>query len=159
MLRIFIRKSTENVVNVNDVYFNKYTFRMLDYEKAKEIIKEIDGVELTKNFKIVSKFTGSELDLTKLSTGCKTILNILYNQDEIFNISECGINALSHIYKLSIGNIYTSTLVIPLLEDFSCDIEVISGKGQYRFVTVSELRNWYSEVYMNENETSSEKRV
>ena len=150
MLKIFIKEDIENVININDVYFNKYTFKKLEYETTKNVVKEIDGVELTQDFKIISKFTDSILDLTKLSTGCKTVLNILYNQDKVFNISECGLNAISLIYEMSVGNVYVNTLVTPLLKDMDCNIEVVVKKASYNFASISDLRSWYSEVYMNE---------
>lgn len=150
MLKIYIKTNKENVININDVYFNKYTFGKLDYATSKSIIKEIDGVELTQDFKIISKFTNGVLDLTKLSTGCKTVLNILYNQDKVFNMSECGMNAVSLIYNLSVGNVYVDTLVTPLTRDIDCDVEVISDRGCCNFKTISELRKWYSEVCIDE---------
>ena len=150
MLKVYIKVNKENVININDVYFNKYTFRKLDYKTAKSIIKEIDGVELTQDFKIISKFTNSALDLTKLSTGCKTVLNVLYNPNKVFNMSECGMNAVSFIYNLSEGNVYVDTLVTPLTKNIDCNIEVISDRGCYNFQSVSDLREWYSEVCVDE---------
>ena len=107
MLKIFIKEDIENVININDVYFNKYTFGKLDYATSKSIIKEIDGVELTQDFKIISKFTNGILDLTKLSTGCKTLLNVIYlieynkyPQVKAINCTECGWNALEQIFEL-----------------------------------------------------------
>jgi len=67
----------QNVITANDSYFNRYTFQELDYKQAKEIIKSIDGVDLINDFKIKSQFTDGELDLSKLSTGCKTTLNVV----------------------------------------------------------------------------------
>lgn len=150
MLKMYIKTNKENVININDVYFNKYTFGKLDYATSKSIIKEIDGVELTQDFKIISKFTNGVLDLTKLSTGCKTVLNILYNQDKVFNMSECGMNAVALIYNLSVGNVYVDTLVTPLTRNIDCDVEVISDRGCCNFKYISELRKWYSEVCIDE---------
>lgn len=146
MLKIFIRSNKDNVIDINDVYFNKFTFKKLEYETARKIIKEIDGVELTQDFKITSKFTEGLLDLTKLSSGCKTVLNILYNQDKVFNVTSCGRNALLLIYNMSVGNIYVDDLITPVLSNIKCSIEVVSNGGCYTFSSVSELRKWYSEV-------------
>ena len=46
MLKIFIKENTENVININDVYFNKYNFKKLEYETSKKIIKEAGNVGL-----------------------------------------------------------------------------------------------------------------
>ena len=48
---------------------------------------------------------GTTLNIDKLSTGCKTALNIMYNPDKIFDIRECGDNALDVIYALPDGNV------------------------------------------------------
>lgn len=145
MLNIYLNCNKSNIIELNDVYFNKYTYKLIDYNIAKRIIKEIDDVELTEDFMIVSKFTNGLLDLSKLSTGCKTVLNIVFNTDKIFNISECGVNALSIIYSKSIGNAYANYIVTPL-RDISCDIKVVYKDSSYNFKEIDELRNWYSEV-------------
>lgn len=44
--------------------------------------------------KIYSRFGEIVLDIDRLSTGCKTVLNVLYFPDEIFCLKECGKNAL-----------------------------------------------------------------
>ena len=150
MLQVFIRQKGDNVVDINDVYFDKFTFKKLDYFAAKDIISKIDGVELTEDLKIVSKFTKGVLDLSKLSTGCKTALNIVCNTDKIFNISECGKNALAVIYKLSVGKVYIYDLVTPLNDDISCNIKVQSKWGTYTFYNISDLKDWYSEVTFND---------
>ncbi|MDE7068654.1 MAG: DUF4869 domain-containing protein, partial [Schaedlerella arabinosiphila] len=59
------------LVILNDVYFNKNTFEMLD-ERAKKIMQEIDGVSMIGKYRIESKFNKVVLDIDRLSTGCKT---------------------------------------------------------------------------------------
>ena len=70
-----IPKSIETV-KLNDVYFNKYTAQMLD-NRANEIIEKIDHAELTGPYTIKSRFDGTTLNTDKLSSGCKTVLNIM----------------------------------------------------------------------------------
>ena len=70
-------------VELNDIYFNQNTALKLD-EKAEKIIETIDGAKLISKFKIHSKFNGIVLDVDKLSAGCKTVLNVLYNPDKVF---------------------------------------------------------------------------
>ena len=82
-----IPKSIETV-KLNDVYFNKYTAQMLD-NRANAIIEKIDHAELTGPYTIKSRFDGTTLNTDKLSSGCKTVLNIMYNTDKIFDIREC----------------------------------------------------------------------
>ncbi len=92
------------VVEINDVFFNKITAGLLD-ERAKNIINTIDDSILIDRFTIQSKFDNTGLNTDKLSTGCKTALNVLYNTDKVFDIKECGDNAIDVIYTLSDGNI------------------------------------------------------
>ena len=103
MMNLYLTEP-EMIVNANDSFFNKYTFGNLDYTQAKNIVREIDKVELTEDFKIKSHFTSGELDLSKLSTGCKTVLNVVTYPNKVFNVIECGLNALNVMYKISIGN-------------------------------------------------------
>lgn len=98
-----IPKSIETV-KLNDVYFNKYTAQMLD-NRANRIIEKIDHAELTGQYTIKSCFDGTTLNTDKLSSGCKTVLNVMYNPDKVFDIRECGDNALDMIYSLDEGKI------------------------------------------------------
>lgn len=153
MLRIYLNEQRD-VVNANDSYFNKYTFEKLDYEQAKEIIKSIDGVDLTKDFKVKSQFTNGEIDLSKLSTGCKTALNIATNPQEVFTAIECGLNALNVIYRKSIGKICMKELITSITENIKCDILVIDDKGERAFTDTKSMRDWYVGEYKNEDEAS-----
>ena len=87
------------VIELNDVFFNKYTSEKID-ERASDIIQEIDQSNMVDKYTIRSRFDGSVLNIDKLSTGCKTVLNVMYNPDKIFDIRECGENALDMIYLL-----------------------------------------------------------
>lgn len=142
MLNIYLTKPN-NVINLNDGYFSKYTFDLLEYELSKKIVMNIDGVELTGDFKILSKFTDGKVDLSKLSTGCKTALNIVSNTDKVFDIFECGPNAITEIYKTSIGNIYTKELILPFGMDFDCDINIIYEDRQQHFSRMRDLIDWH----------------
>lgn len=97
----------ENIkyIDYNDIYFNKYTSELLD-DRAADIIKKIDSSIMISKYTIASKFNGTSLNIDKLSTGCKTVLNVMYNPDVIFDICECGENALDIIYSLPDGRIF-----------------------------------------------------
>lgn len=81
------------LVSLNDVFFNKFTSQMLD-EKAGDIIEKINDSKLDDKYTISSKFNGTVLNTDKLPTGCKTVLNIIYYPDKIFDICEYGDIAL-----------------------------------------------------------------
>lgn len=80
-------------VELNDVFFNQNTVLKLD-DKANAIVERIDESELDGKYKIKSKFNGVTLDIDCLSTGCKTVLNVLYFPNKVFCLKECGDNAL-----------------------------------------------------------------
>ena len=106
MITIYKKKPRgREIVALNDIYFNKTTVEKLD-DKANAIIDKIDQSKIISKYTVSSKFNGTVLNIDKLSTGCKTALNIMYNPDVIFDICECGDNALDVIYSLPLGNVY-----------------------------------------------------
>ena len=89
-------------VELNDVFFNQNTVLKLD-DRASVIVEKIDASRLIGKYKIESKFNGVTLDVDCLSTGCKTVLNVLYFPDKVFCLKECGDNALAVLYALEAG--------------------------------------------------------
>ena len=69
-------------IELNDLFFNQNTAILID-EKAEQIIETIDDAKLISKYKICSKFNDVILDIDKLSTGCKTVLNVLYHPDKV----------------------------------------------------------------------------
>lgn len=126
-------------VELNDIYFNQNTASMLD-DRAERIIEVIDESKLISKYKIRSKFNDITLDIDKLSAGCKTILNVIYNPDKVFCLKECGNNALKVLYSLEAGNVYSDYAMIPFdMEKVS--VQTSSGKkviGDYE-----ELKEWW----------------
>ena len=154
MLKIYLDKP-EKVITANDNYFNKFTFQKLEYEQASDIIKRIDKVDLLKGLKVKSQFTEGELDLSKLSTGCKTALNVVTYPNEVFTAIECGLNALNVIYEKSVGKIYMKELITSITENVKCDILVIEKNGEHAFCDTKSMTDWYVGEYKNEDETSN----
>ena len=62
--------------------------------QANPIINAIDGSPLLGRYKLCFRFDGIALGVNQLSTGCKTVLNVLYYPDKVFCLKECGNNAL-----------------------------------------------------------------
>ena len=146
MITVYKKKAIPkavDVIKINDVYFNKYTSEMLD-EKAEEIIWEIDQSRMIDRYTISSRFDGTRLNIDKLSTGCKTALNIMYNPDKIFDVSECGENALEVIYSLKSGMIYCD---YPMIAFDMQEAEGIDSSGSHIFKDYEDLREWWK----NEN--------
>ncbi|HCM11995.1 MAG TPA: DUF4869 domain-containing protein [Lachnospiraceae bacterium] len=127
-------------VELNDVFFNKNTVARLD-DHAKEIVEKIDDAKLAGKYKIESKFNGVTLDVDCLSTGCKTVLNVLYFPDKVFCLKECGDNALEVLYNLEDGFIYSDYAMIPF--DMS-EVKVCFGTQSKIINDYEELKEWWS---------------
>lgn len=127
-------------VELNDLFFNQNTAARLT-PKAEEIIEKIDEARLVGKYKIKSKFNGVLLDIDRLSTGCKTVLNVLYYPDKVFCIKECGNNALELLYCLDEGYVYSDYAIIP----FEMPPVWICSDGQKRCIDdYEELKEWWS---------------
>jgi hypothetical protein len=126
-------------VELNDVFFNKHTVMVLD-ERANQIVEKIDGAKLDGKFKIKCKFNGVTLDVDCLSTGCKTVLNVLYFSEKVFCLKECGDNALAVLYALENGSVYSDYAVIPF------DMEAVQVWDETEIKTINdynELKEWW----------------
>ena len=92
-------------------------------------------------YKICSKFNDVILDIDKLSSGCKTVLNVVYNSDKVFCLKECGNNALEVLYGLESGNVYSDYALIPF-EIEAVNVQTSFGKKEIR--NYEELKEWWS---------------
>ena len=129
------------LIILNDVYFNKNTVEMLD-ERAKDIMQEIDGACMVGKYRIESKFHKVVLDIDRLSTGCKTVLNVMYNLDKVFCIIECGENALDVLYGLQAGHVFSDFPTI------SFDMKQVKVSCQGNTVVINDyeaLKEWWME--------------
>lgn len=127
-------------VEINDVYFNQKTSPMID-DRAVKIIESIDHSKLIGKYKISSRFDDVILDIDRLSTGCKTVLNVTYNPDKVFCLKECGNNALEVLYGLTAGNVYSDYAMIPFGMN-SVNVQTSFGKKQIS--DYEELKEWWS---------------
>lgn len=126
-------------IRYNDIYFNQHTAELLD-DRAADIIRKIDASEPIGPYQIRSRFDGMLLNIDRLSTGCKTVLNILYNPDKVFDIRECGDNALDVIYALPQGNICCD---YPLISFDMDRVRVCGRKGSREISSYEELKEWW----------------
>lgn len=127
-------------IELNDIYFNQNTALRLD-DKAEKIVETIDGAKLISKFRISSKFNDIVLDVDKLSAGCKTVLNVLYNPDKVFCLKECGNNALEILYEFSEGNVYSDYALIPF-EMVAVNVQTSSEKKEIH--DYEELKEWWN---------------
>jgi hypothetical protein len=126
-------------IELNDIYFNQNTASLLD-EKAKTIIDNIDESELISKYKVRSRFDDITLDTDKLSAGCKTVLNVMYNPEKIFCMKECGDNALKVLFALSTGNVYSDYALIPFEME---SVNIKTSSGDKVISDYEELKEWW----------------
>lgn len=144
MITIFKNKndipSDMDYVELNDVFFNQNTVSKLD-DRANVIVEKIDASKLIGKYKIESKFNGVALDIDCLSTGCKTVLNVLYFPEKAFCLKECGDNALEVLYALDAGAVYSDYAIIPF--DMK-DVRVSDQNGIRVISDYEELKEWWN---------------
>lgn len=131
------------LISLNDAFFNSYTSQWLD-DRARDIIKNIDDSEWQGGNSVKSRFDGTILNIDRLSTGCKTALNIFYYTHTVFDIRECGDNALDIIYGFEHGNIYCS---YPLISFEMKKVKVVDMNGERELSSYEDLKEWWT----NEN--------
>lgn len=128
-------------IELNDIFFNRNTAAGLD-ERAERIVEQIDGAKLVGRYKIESRFNGVILDVDHLSTGCKTVLNVLYFPNKVFCLKECGANALEILYHLQDGSVYSDYAVIP----FDMDAFTVCLGADGRVISdYEELKEWWGD--------------
>lgn len=159
MVTIYLAKSEQDfpelrdkIVRLNNVWFNKH---WEDYDftlrKNSNILERIDETKYIYPDKIESKFNpGTVVTIYDLSTGAKTALNIANNNEMIFNLAECGRNALDEICKLENGNgilygFYSVT------RELKMQVKLVSTTGKTKVVTTGrEMNNTLYKYYMEE---------
>lgn len=100
------RQESEKWILQNDWYFNLYTGNEEFTQKERKIIEKIDHAKITKNKHIETKYGLGTI--RNLSSGCKTILNVLKNPEKIVNVDECGGNVLDELFSLDNIHLYMS---------------------------------------------------
>ncbi len=127
-------------VELNDLFFNQNTVSKLD-DRANAIVEKIDASKLIGKYKMESKFNGVTLDIDCLSTGCKTVLNVMYFPNMVFCMKECGDNALEVLYGLETGAVYSDYAIIP----FDMETVKVSDKNEVRVISdYEELKEWWN---------------
>lgn len=125
-------------IELNDIFFNQNTAAKLD-DRAKKYIQMIDGSELLSKYKIRSRFDDIILNTDRLSTGCKTVLNVLYFPDKVFCLKECGNNALEILYKFEQGYVYSNYAMIP----FNMGRVTVQAKECKIIEDYEKLKEWW----------------
>ena len=135
------KKDSVDWIIQNDLYFNLHTGNEEMSEKEVQLIKEIDHAELTEDKHIVTRYGLGTI--RNLSSGCKTLLNIVKHPDKVVCVEECGPNVLKVIFGMNDIKIYMSRPSFTDVPDdaelrFNDDEIVIGSQG---------YNDWWSREY------------
>ena len=104
------------------------------YKNKKDIPSDKEYVELNDLY-----FNMNTID--KLSSGCKTVLNVLYNPEKVFCLKECGENALDVLFGFEKGAVYSDYPIIP----FDFEKVAVFSDGEIKVIDdYEELKEWWS---------------
>ncbi len=120
--------SSGSIIYKNDLIFNKYKDRIEISSDIKQIIKHIDNADYISGTSIQTRYE-EVVDISKLSTGCKTVINVLLFPNKIVNCIEAGSNAIEFMFKyFHTGNIHIP--FIPVISSiYATDIDYKTSDG------------------------------
>ena len=120
MIDIYTEKNdSKDWILQNDLYFNLNTANEEMSKNEVDLIQQIDKAKLTPDKHIETKYGLGTI--RNLSSGCKTLLNIVKHPDKVVNVEECGPNVLKVIFTMDNIKIYMSR---PTLFDIPDDAEI-----------------------------------
>ena len=100
------KKNSKDWILKNDLYFNLNTSNEEMSKEEIELIREVDDAILTPNKHIETKYGLGTI--RNLSSGCKTLLNIVKHPEKVVCVEECGPNVLKKIFEMDNIKIYMS---------------------------------------------------
>ena len=143
-LTIYLR--TEDIpqgmefVDNNDILFNYDLYNGLDFnDSIKKIMYKVDGAKFIRGTDIRSKY-GNITSAENLSTGCKTMINILRHPEAIISCIGCGDNVLHLI--LSISNLINGNIFMPFLPsnaDIKTQLRLVYMGKEYQIMNLQSL--------------------
>lgn len=137
------------VVKSNDAFFNVNTI-IDNSELSQKVLANIDKAKRVSDVSFYgrSKEFGA-LDKSCLSTGTKTLLNVIQYPNICFSMVEMGMNAIAMLPLIKEGNLYTDNKVLLLNLSFDNDNCNICYRGKV-FTKFSEFICYYNEVNNDE---------
>ena len=145
------KKDTKDWIIKNDLFFNLNTSNeeMSDNEVA--LIKQIDDAKLKPDKHIETKYGLGTI--RNLSSGCKTLLNIVKHPEKVVCVEECGPNVLKFIFAMDDIKIYMSR---PTLAEIPDDVE-IRFNADFSFVFSAHFFDKFVDgfVFYKRNRTSA----
>lgn len=142
MIDIYTEKKQSNDwILRNDLYFNLNTANEEMSEDEINLIQLVDDAKLTPDKHIETKYGLGTI--RNLSSGCKTLLNIVKHPDKVVCVEECGPNVLKIIFTMDNIKIYMSRPTLAEIpEDAKIrfnDVDVVTGNLGYNA--------WWSKEY------------
>ena len=142
MIDIYTEKrDSRDWILQNDLYFNLYTSNEEMSQKEIDLIQQVDNAKLTPDKHIETKYGLGTI--RNLSSGCKTLLNIVKHPDKVVCVEECGPNVLKIIFAMNNIRIYMSRPTLTEIPDDAeirfNDSEVVTGSRGYNV--------WWSKEY------------
>ena len=135
------KKESSSWILKNDLYFNLNTSNEEMTEKDRKLIQQADDAVLTPDKHIETKYGLGTI--RNLSSGCKTLLNIVKHPDKVVCVEECGPNVLKLIFQMDNIKIYMSRpsfVEIPAKAELRFnDKDVVTGNAGYQ--------NWWAKEY------------
>ena len=139
------KQDSENWILKNDWYFNLYTSNENFSIEDEEIIRVIDCAKLISNKRIETKYGMGTV--RNLSSGCKTMLNVMKNPDKVVNADECGKNVLDMLFKRDGIRLYMSR---PERIDIADNVEICFNNSDV-VIGRRGYEKWWSEEYARRN--------
>ena len=142
MIDIYTNKiNSKDWILQNDLYFNLNTGNEEMSQKEIDLIWQIDEAKLTPDKHIETKYGLGTI--RNLSSGCKTLINIVKHPDKVVNVEECGPNVLRIIFTMENIKIYMSRPTLLDIPDnakirFNTSDIVIGGR---------DYNAWWSKEY------------
>lgn len=142
MIDIYTNKiDSKDWILQNDLYFNLNTGNEEMSQKEIDLIWQIDEAKLTPDKHIETKYGLGTI--RNLSSGCKTLLNIVKHPDKVVCVEECGPNVLKIIFEMDNIKVYMSRPTLFEIPDDAeirfNDTDVVTGNSGYN--------TWWSREY------------
>lgn len=138
-----LKVCADAIVIDNNGFFDSRT-SILNDDISKDVLSAVERGIFSTSTTFISR-DGIELDKSCLSTGTKTLLNIIQHPDVCFDVSECGINALQFIPRIRNGIIIWRFPLIPYRGKKDCDIT-------YRGISYSNFSDFLNVIYKEDRE-------
>jgi hypothetical protein len=135
------KKDSKDWILQNDLYFNLNTGNEEMSQSERNLIQQVDEAKLTPDKHIETKYGLGTI--RNLSSGCKTLLNIVKHPDKVVCVEECGPNVLKIIFTMDNIKIYMSRPTLADIPDNAKirfnDSDIVTGSKGYNA--------WWSKEY------------